>query len=355
MTQYLNENVRRSLPRIFTLASCLVFISLISYVSVSHAASANHVVISEIQVAGETADDEFVELYNPTATDVDLAGWRLTKKASTGTQTTLVSSLSGSIPSRGYFLITPQSGYTGSVSADALYSSSSSAAVVAANNTVLLYSDAGATTVDKVGMGTASDREDSATVVPGTGQTLERKASSSSTIESMMTGADILLGNGEDTNSNASDFILRSAREPQNSFSSLEPIITQTPTPTATPSSTPSPTITVTPTLTPTATPSSTPTPTVSPTSTPSATPSPTMSPTPPVTTSPTPTVSTTPTMTPTATPTLFPVPTITMPPFPTISPLSPFHIECTTTYKSFQVWMITIHLPQIACSVVQG
>jgi hypothetical protein len=43
------------------------------------------------------------------------------------------------------------------------------------------------------------------------------------------------------------------------------------------------------------------------------------------------------------------------MPPFPTIEPLKPFHIECKTTYTPYHVWMITIQLPQIACSVVQG
>ena len=40
-------------------------------------ATASHVVISEIQIAGGNSNDEFVELYNPTNASVNLTGWRL--------------------------------------------------------------------------------------------------------------------------------------------------------------------------------------------------------------------------------------------------------------------------------------
>lgn len=59
---------------------------------------ADHVVISEVQVGGSTANDEFVELYNPTSSPITMSGWRLTKKASTGTKYNLVSSLNGTMP-----------------------------------------------------------------------------------------------------------------------------------------------------------------------------------------------------------------------------------------------------------------
>lgn len=302
-------------------------------------ATASHVVISEIQVGGVTAGDEFVELYNPTNAAIDLAGWRLTKKASSGAQTSLVSSMNGSIPSHGFFLITPQTGYTGSVSADITYSSSSSAAVVTANNTVVLYSDSGTTVVDKVGMGTASDVEGASAGVPDNGQSLERKANSASTVASMMTGADKLLGNGEDTDTNASDFAVRTTPEPQNSSSALEPVVvTGTPTPTNTLTTTPTGTGTPTPTSSPSATPTVTPTVTLTPTATPT----------------PTATVTPSPTNTPTPTSILTPTPTLSVFPTPTINPFRPFHIACNTTYTEVHILWFTIRLPQVACSVVQ-
>jgi hypothetical protein len=39
----------------------------------------------------------------------------------------------------------------------------------------------------------------------------------------MTTGGDADEGNGEDTNNNAADFIVRSASQPQNSMSAPEP------------------------------------------------------------------------------------------------------------------------------------
>lgn len=210
-------------------------------------AAAEHIVISEIKLAGDTATDEFVELYNPTNTTVPLDGWRLTKKTSSGTESNLVSSLEGSIPAYGYFLIAhPNSTVS---NPDITYSASSNS--LTSNNTVVLYSDSGETVVDKVGMGEASDKESQTALVPDTGTSLERKAFASSTSESMITGVDKERGNSEDTNNNASDFVLRETPEPQTSNSPLEqPNNGSSPTVTQSPSV--SPTVTITPTTTPT-------------------------------------------------------------------------------------------------------
>lgn len=262
---------------IFLSLTALVTISLIYLHQVTSvkSAAATHIVISEIQISGSTdANDEFVELYNPTDSAVDLSGWRLTRKNSAGTQSNIVSSMSGNIPARGYFLVAHPD-YDGSVNPDLEYSATSSGIV--ANGSVLLYSDAGVTVVDKVGMGTATDFEASTAAVPDDDQSIERKANSSSTTDSMSTEADMNSGNGEDSNNNLNDFILRTLTDPQNSLSALEPQASATPT--ASPSPSPSTTPTATPSATPTSTPSPTPTsspsatPTSSPTSSPSATP----------------------------------------------------------------------------------
>ena len=331
--------------------------------------TADYIVISEVQIGGGTADDEFVELYNPTSTSVNLSGWRLTRKTSGGTQSNLVASISGNIASHGYFLIAHPD-YDGSVAEDLVYSATSSA--MAANNTVLLYSDAEVTLVDKVGMGTATDVETTATLNPSTDGSAERKAHSSSTSESMGSGgADETHGNGEDTNNNLNDFVTRTTSDPQNSLSTTEtppaetPTATLTPTETTTPTTEPTPTseptATLTPTLEPTSTeePSPTLTPTIEPTVTESLTPTltPTLEPSPTVeptvtetvtpteepspTSEPTPTVVVTPTLSPTPTPIEMVIGTFNFPGSKTV---------CTIQFRVVRFFFSFIFIPKINC-----
>src|SRR3990172_11656250 len=89
---------------VYFIVSFFLLLPLILFTTKSAISLTNHVVISEVQVAGVTdADDEFVELYNPTEADINLSGWSLTKKISNGTETNLDSSLSGTIPSHSYY------------------------------------------------------------------------------------------------------------------------------------------------------------------------------------------------------------------------------------------------------------
>ena len=39
------------------------------------------VIINEVQIGGTTADDEFIELYNSSSSDVDLTNWYINKKS----------------------------------------------------------------------------------------------------------------------------------------------------------------------------------------------------------------------------------------------------------------------------------
>lgn len=307
----------------------LLFLTVIYLKSPSstNAAAATHVVISEIQVAGTGgADDEFIELYNPTNSAVDLTGWRLVRKNSSGSvQNNLVANITGSIPARGYFLVAKPTTYMGTTTPDLFYSASSSA--ITTNSTIILYSDAGTTIVDKVGLGqdasAATDFEGTPAPNPETGGSIERKANSASTAVSMITGADVLLGNAEDTDSNQADFVMRTTSQPQNSTSPTEPAGEVSPTV--------SPTITVTPTLT--VTPSVTLTPTV----------------TPSVTSSPTPTNSPTPTPTPTATVTITPTPSI-KPPVSIVK----FQLVCSAKVKTYRVLGMEFHFSYPICKLVK-
>ncbi len=97
------------------------------------------VLINEVQIGGITIDDEFIELYNNGDSAVDLSEWEITKKTSTGNETTLVSKTrlkDKSIGASGYFLIGREGKYQGSVTTDALWATSYS---LSKENSLLLY------------------------------------------------------------------------------------------------------------------------------------------------------------------------------------------------------------------------
>ena len=140
-----------------------------------------NILISEVQTAGVTAKDEFIELYNPNSVNVDLTGFELKKKTSGGAESVLVSSASfvGTISANGYFLVAPQNNddgsknYTGVAIPNLYYSGKDYS--VASNNTILLYNKTGVLS-DKVGFGSAVDFEKRAAENPSAGQSIGRKS-----------------------------------------------------------------------------------------------------------------------------------------------------------------------------------
>jgi hypothetical protein len=367
---------------ILPIACLLLVIALVAWSSRrTLAATASHVVISEIQISGSTTNDEFVELYNPTLSPVTLNNWRLTKKTQAGAETDLIATLSGEIAAHGYFLIAKLE-YDDSPVPDATYS----AALIAIDNTVLLYDNLAAL-VDKVGFDDATHNETAAFPSdPAANRSLERKAGSASTADTLKIGGTYeFAGNGEDTDNNANDFVVRILPQPQNSSSSIEPAIltpTPTPEPTASPTPTPSPSPTPSPIPSPTATPTPSPTPTPTPTVTSTPTPTPTITPTPQPTATPTPTptptrtITPTPTLEPTATPTptaeptptssptSTPAPTVsptaipTVTPTPSVTPTPPiiptFRLSCQVTSIPIVFLRFTLHIPRVSCALVK-
>ncbi len=104
------------------------------------------VLISEIMAGSESSSlDEFLELYNPTSCVINLSGWTVKKRTSTGNESMLVamSRLEGkSIPAESYFLLANEGGYTSAVQPDVWWPKSYTLAY--ANNAIVIYNADGA-------------------------------------------------------------------------------------------------------------------------------------------------------------------------------------------------------------------
>jgi hypothetical protein len=156
------------------------------------------ILINEIQIAGQTVDDEFIELYNPNETPINLSGYVLKKKSNTGVESTLVTSSrfeNKIIPAKGFLLLAREGYYQGSTLPDIFWPKSY---WLASDNTVIFYDPSGKI-VDKVGWGNAADFESQPFPQnPEKNQSLERI-------------------NFQDTDNNAKDFQLQLTPSPQNS------------------------------------------------------------------------------------------------------------------------------------------
>jgi endonuclease YncB( thermonuclease family) len=179
-----------------------------------------HLVISEIQVGGDTASDEFVELYNAGSSAINLKNFKLTHKNSNGNESNLLTKFPDvSLPAYSYYLIAHPTGYAWGTAPDSVYSSASYS--ISNNNTIILY-DENMEVVDKVGLGSALDYETEAySGELEDGYSIERKAGASSTSE-LMKGDHRHAGNSYDSDNNNFDFVERSFPNPQNLESETE-------------------------------------------------------------------------------------------------------------------------------------
>lgn len=212
-----------------------VLLCLFSFLATVSAQIADHVVISEVYGgggnSGATYKNDFIELYNPTASPVDLTGWSVQYASATGSSWQRTT-LTGSIPAYGFYLIQEAAGGGGTMELP-VPDDSGNVNLNAINGKVALVgSDLRLTDsipvpssyVDYVGYGNATGYE-------GTGpapaisvsKSAERKAQFSSTAATMAPGgADASFGNGCDTDNNGTDFVAQLSVNPQNSSSPIE-------------------------------------------------------------------------------------------------------------------------------------
>ncbi|MEZ5308255.1 MAG: DNA/RNA non-specific endonuclease [Pyrinomonadaceae bacterium] len=171
-----------------------------------------HLVISQFQTAGGTANDEFIEIHNTSSTAVDLNGYRLVYRSAAGTNDVNFFAWSSStiIPAGGYHLIT-STAYDGSVPGDSVYNPSTCSCALSANGGGLAIRFGAANTgaiIDSVGYGTATNAfiETAVTGAPPANQGQARDNNRC-----------------DETDNNSADFVTLNPADPRNSTDSANP------------------------------------------------------------------------------------------------------------------------------------
>ena len=168
----------------------------------------NHLVISQIRIAGST--DDFVELFNPTSNPISVNGHSVQYFAANSNFGFRVNlSSAKSVPAYGWYLVAG-SGYSGSPTPDDSLGSSNASGT--AGHLTIVQSTANTTcnaanVIDKAGYGaTATCPETTSAATPGSGLSISRKP-------------DDQYGNGTDTDVNSADFNAPAAPDIHNSSS----------------------------------------------------------------------------------------------------------------------------------------
>jgi hypothetical protein len=152
-----------------------------------------HPLIAAIQIAGAAASDDLVKIYNPTTAPVDMSGWKLHKKSSSGADYSIREFPANTTIAPQHYFVWANSadGFAASVGADI-----SSTQTLAADNSIALIDTSGAI-VDAVAWGTGTGQYGEGPPFPtdpGPGQTLVRRTSGGAMV---------------DTENNANDFMLQ--------------------------------------------------------------------------------------------------------------------------------------------------
>ena len=154
------------------------------------------IIINEIQAAGTSANDEFIELYNPSSSSVDISKWSIQYRGGSGASYYKKNFEDKNIISAGGYFLIAHSGagnYAGTEPYDMSWSqslSSTGGTIFLVNNQNSLVSGADASIVDKVGYGASSDYEKASAKNPNNVQSIGRL-------------------DGKDTDDNSQDFTIQ--------------------------------------------------------------------------------------------------------------------------------------------------
>ncbi|MBI4760853.1 MAG: lamin tail domain-containing protein [Chloroflexota bacterium] len=205
-------SLARSLFFLFILASLLTALAGTVRAPVSAAPQQQvvfSVVISEFRFLGPAGgNDEFIELYNPTGSPIDISGWLIRGSNSAGSVSTRATiPPSTSLAPGQYYLVanTSTNGYSGAVLPDLTYTNG-----ITDDGGVALTLPDSVTIIDAVGLSAGSAYKEGTPLIPLSGtanQSYERKTAGGG-------------GNCNDTDNNQADFIWnQTTSNPQNSAS----------------------------------------------------------------------------------------------------------------------------------------
>jgi len=184
-------------------------------------AAPNHLVINQVQVTGGTgkSSNDFIELFNPTSSALDLKGYRLIKRTQSGTADTTIKSWTTSaiIPAYGFYLWA-NSDYKVQT-ADVTTSQT-----IANDNGIALRQGAEntGTIIDSLGWGKISNGLYEGSPFP-----------TNPTANTSLVRKPVAAGARQDTGNNAQDFELQNPSSPHNSASSPELTVAAVPQPSA--------------------------------------------------------------------------------------------------------------------------